>query len=149
MTTQTEVQKRLAAAGLGPLRILQKVGQLIENNKFKQGRGCLRSVFKGEECRCYVGLIAEVLVEEGFYKWDKRLWSNGEEVAYSCVLTDKGVKVLGVEAESHMTGETTAWLGIPRRIRSRNRSLINLNDNAKLSFEAIHALVVKEVGAPT
>lgn len=143
VASQTEVQVKLAAAGLDPRSILHKVDKLIKSKKFKQEFGVLRLVEEGRECRCYVGLISEVLVAEGLYTWPLK---EHEEtyVACACKLSKKGKELLGEGAVQYMTGASTNWLGIPNRL-SCESSLTDLNDKKRLSFEAIHKLVVKEL----
>jgi hypothetical protein len=150
------IRLKLAECGLTPQKILKRVDDFIDTKKFRQGFGTMRSTYYGlarlgagvfsgpqlraEDCRCYVGLIAEVLVEEGLYRW-KNIGS-----IYDCRITEKGRAALGYEAPEQMNGDTTEWLGIPCRITARGgRSLVTLNDNYKYSFEGIQNLVKEQV----
>jgi hypothetical protein len=46
--------------------MILRVGKLIDSEKYKQVKGQLAT----KDCeRCYLGLVAQVLVDEGYYKW--------------------------------------------------------------------------------
>jgi hypothetical protein len=114
--------------------ILQKVDELIKSNKYHQ---ITRRLSNGNCGRCYLGLVCQVLVDEGYYTWGNH-WLT--EANYILKPTEKGITA---GFDRHSSGRYTPLLDFPRVVN--DTAVWELNDVSKLKFEDIHNLVVDEI----
>jgi len=132
--------------------ILQKVDELIKSNKYHQ---ITRRLSNGNCGRCYLGLVCQVLVDEGYYTWGNHAnyilkpvdegyytWGNHwlTEANYILKPTEKGITA---GFDRHSSGRYTPLLDFPRVVN--DTAVWELNDVSKLKFEDIHNLVVDEI----
>jgi hypothetical protein len=122
--------------------LLQKVSVLIESNKYKKIRGGLK---EGAYSRCYLGLVAQTLVDEGYYEWRTDYPSNLH--TYYLEPTVKG-QTAGFKRHSAIS--FVPIKNFPTSVYSPTHRLIvevwSLNDNHSMSFADIHERVLAASG---
>jgi hypothetical protein len=114
--------------------ILAKVDKLIASGRYTQTTAVLRR----NECeRCYLGLVTQVLVDEGYYNWGYDTTFN----KYILIATEKGIAA-GYR-KRHDTVSLSPHGDFPLTIKYEGESIAvwRLNDDHKLSFKEINAVV--------
>jgi hypothetical protein len=122
---------------LKPKELLQRVELLIKSGKYKKINGRLSDGTCG---RCYLGLAAQVLVDEGYYEW-----RSDVEHEIFLVPTAKGLEE-GLN-EHHMQSNLPKATNIPRDIFYNGKivPIYDLNDEIHETkvkdFAEIHEIV--------
>lgn len=115
--------------------IVEKVEKLIKSKKYKQIRGKLSA---GGCERCYLGLVGQVLVDEGLYEWKEA--DKGLE-SFFLKATEKG-KTYGLP--SLRTSISVPLFPVSVKHDGARWKIAALNDQYRLSYEKIHELVKAE-----
>jgi hypothetical protein len=127
--------------------VLPEVDKLIKSGKYTKTESALaRTGCK----RCYLGLIAQVLVDKGYYEW--REFDCGGDTKLYLELTPVGAAAGFEKTDTIVSIDSIDDLPYkvhyPLSYSYEGEELIpvwKLNDQLKLSFEETHAAVCNEV----
>lgn len=121
--------------------VLSKITKLIESQKYKKITNRLASA----NCeRCYLGLVLQVLVDEGYFRWVEG--DTGYNLRPG--LTEKGLKA-GYKNQ-YGTTLITCIPKFPNFMKVKGRGILSaslLNDHYGYSFSETHKLVLGEAEA--